>query len=41
MDFRLVLYHFRIANAHIHGFRIANSEEREKASLFQYTLEYS
>jgi hypothetical protein len=25
---RLVLYHFRIANAHIHDFRIANSEER-------------
>ena len=25
---RLVLYHSRIANAHIHGFRIANSEER-------------
>ncbi len=26
---RLVLYHSRIANAHIHDFRIANSEERE------------
>ena len=25
---RLVLYHSRIANADIHGFRIANSEER-------------
>ena len=25
---RLVLYHSRIANAHIHGFRISNSEER-------------
>ena len=25
---RLVLYHSRIANAQIHDFRIANSEER-------------
>ncbi len=25
---RLVLYHSRIANAHIHDFRIENSEER-------------
>ena len=32
---RLVLYHSRIANAHIHGFRIANHERSKDMQKYQ------